>query len=90
MSEKQFNIDNAFSVWWFIFWRAFLLVFFLNALFFVIGAHQPIFDYVILMAGIVAQVYFLKISVNRNYGGPNGSFRLSAREVERPVGPQPR
>ena len=42
-------------------------------------------EYFALMVGIVAQVYFLKQAVNRDYRGVNGNFRLSAHEIENPA-----
>lgn len=81
--EKIFSMENAFQVWWFIFWRTllttFIIFFILNVVSKFIGNDlEGLINTIALIFFILVQVFYTKKAVNRNYKG----FRLSSNLLE--------
>jgi len=89
MSEKEFSLDNAMLVWWFITWRTVLVFFAINivsAVFETILGPESFFGsmsgWIAIILMILTQVIFIRMAVNREYKSKkNGNFRLSAVDV---------
>ena len=89
MQEKNVTIEDAFQIWWFIFWRTLLtaigagivssliLVLFTKAIGATAGL-QPLANAACIILSVVLQVFYIKLALNRNYK----NFRLSALNTE--------
>ncbi|MFA5953911.1 MAG: hypothetical protein WC817_00015 [Patescibacteria group bacterium] len=83
MQEKNVSMEDAFQVWWFIFWRTFLTIIgisiVLTLLLTITGSKESVGTFVnplALLISIVTQVFYTKSAINRRYK----KFRLSATE----------
>ncbi len=81
MDEKKINMEDAFQVWWFIFWRTLLTLIgisiVLSVLIKLAGISESFKSFVSaasLIIAIIIQVFYIKAAINRNYK----SFRLTA------------
>jgi len=81
-------MEDAFQVWWFIFWRTLLtsigITIVLAILVKIIGMQKeigPLINVIGLIIGIIVQVFYLKSAINRNYK----NFRLSAELSNNPT-----
>lgn len=75
MQEKEFTMNDAFQVWWFIGWRTGLTLIAINLLIRFIpteGAVSEAIGAIGLIISVLVAVYYIKIAINRNYKG----FRL--------------
>jgi len=75
MQEKDFTMNDAFQVWWFIGWRTGLTLIAVNLLIRFIpveGAMSELSSAIGLIISVLIAVYYTKIAINRNYKG----FRL--------------
>lgn len=89
MEEKEFTMNNASAVWWFTAWRSFIVLLVLYAIFWVAegwtGTAEPyatIYDTIEWLVLVLAQIFFIKLAVNRDFKGKHtGSFRLSAHSL---------
>jgi hypothetical protein len=75
MQEKEFTMNDAFQVWWFIGWRTGLTLIAVNLLMRFIpaeGAVSEAIGAVGIIISVLVAVYYTKLAVNRNYK----SFRL--------------
>jgi hypothetical protein len=91
MQEKKLSMDDAFRVWWFMFWRTLLTAIgvslALMIVFSVIGVTettQPILQAISCMVSILISVFYLKLAINRNYK----NFRLSATVLSTDLQPE--
>lgn len=86
MNEKKLNLEDAFQVWWFIFWRTLLVLLGVSI---VMELLMNIFEITIgdfvgmitVTISIIVQVFFIKSAINRDYKG----FRLSANSVSNTI-----
>lgn len=83
MQEKNVSMEDAFQVWWFIFWRTLLTIIgvslVLGVLLKLTGLKEsigPLANMLALIISIVTQVFYIKAAMNRNYK----NFRLSATQ----------
>ncbi len=85
MQEKQITLNDVVGVWWYTFWRTFVVtiffVFITNFLLAAIllgvidsGFIEILSTPLTLVVSVFCQIYFLKEAINRDYKG----FRLSA------------
>ena len=79
MEEKKVSLEDAFQVWWFIFWRTLLVIMGVNIVISLIIHFSEISlggleGTISLIISIIAQVFFIKSAINKNYK----NFRLSA------------
>ncbi len=81
MQEKEFTMEDAFQVWWFIGWRTGLTLIVINLALNILtrmvqigaGVSEVMGAGGIIISVLIA-VYYIKLAVNRNYKG----FRLSS------------
>lgn len=83
MQEKNISMEDAFQVWWFIFWRTFFTIIgvslVLGVLLKLTGLKESIGSFANMLAliiSIVIQVFYIKSAMNRNYK----NFRLSVTQ----------
>lgn len=86
MNEKKLTLEDAFQVWWFVFWRTVLAIIGINiVLKLLIHFLQiPIGDLagtISLIISIIVQVFFIKSAINKDYK----EFRLSANLLSKPT-----
>ncbi len=79
MQEKNISMEDAFQVWWFIFWRTILTILVITFILSIIVKFTKlnvggIGNAITLIVSILAQVFYIKSAINRNYK----NFRLSA------------
>ncbi|PIR13653.1 hypothetical protein COV49_01430 [Candidatus Falkowbacteria bacterium CG11_big_fil_rev_8_21_14_0_20_39_10] len=81
MQEKKISMEDAFQVWWFIFWRTLLTVIGINLVLVTIIKFTPlksVFNYlpitIPIIISVLIQIFYFKYAINRNYK----NFRLSA------------
>lgn len=97
MNERPFDLNSATQVWWFMAWRS-VLVYLLLALpvTWVLSGWMPagtpwasIPELVSMLILLFAQVFFIKLAVNRDFRSQStGHFRLAALELDSPAGPK--
>jgi len=86
MNEKQLTLNDAFQVWWYITWRMILVVVGVGIVLQVLGrvggeVVSNIVPFVSIIVSILAQVYFIRMALNRSYKG----FRISVVEQGTPT-----
>lgn len=89
MKETDFTLNNATLVWWFIFWRVFLIAIgfeIVMQIFSGVIANSVLLtslaDWGVLLATVLVTIIFTQKAVNRDYRSKsNGSFRLAALEL---------
>lgn len=81
MQEKNITMEDAFQVWWAIFWKTTLTAIGLALIFGIltklVGVNEAVsklLNMLIVIISILAQVFFVKSAINKNYK----NFRLSA------------
>lgn len=91
MREIEFSLNNATQVWWFMAWRSVLVYFFIvvPVTWVMSGWFAPdspwvsIVELVGTLILLFAQVFFIKLAVNRDYHSKStGNFRLNAVELD--------
>lgn len=92
MQEKEVTINDATLVWWFIFWRTFVVMFLLEIVGRFIGMMaggstliESLVGWGVLILGIFFTVLFTRQAINRNYKSKAGSFRLTAQLLDEKV-----
>jgi len=85
MEEKKVSLEDAFQIWWFIFWRTLLVIIGVNIIINLIIHFSEISlggleKTISLIVSIIAQVFFIKSAINKNYK----DFRLSANLLSNP------
>jgi len=85
MEEKKVSLEDAFQIWWFIFWRTLLVIIGVNIVINLIIHFSEISlggleGTISLIISIIAQVFFIKSAINKNYK----DFRLSANSLSNP------
>jgi len=84
MEEKKITTEDAFQIWWSIFWRTILVIvgvgLCLELILMIIGIDLGgLLNAISLIVYVLTGVFFTKKAINKNYK----NFRLSAIDVEK-------
>ena len=74
MQEKDFSMDDAMHVWWYVIWRTVIagvaLTFISNMVSYFLGSSgllANLFDWGMLIVALVLQVWFFKLAIGKKY-----------------------